>query len=538
MKFLRNILILAVAVFAVSACDTTKIEDAIDNFGIVIGLEAINTSAAVLITDASTGELVNATVETEFTGPNGSDIVDIYSDPLLKVNVKGGILNFGINNEVVPTADQPATVKLRLSSPGYNTTTHTVSITNTGGSDFAVSLVNESNPPAGITFKASTVGTASSNGTTNQEIIVEVSNTDSQTNQESGVEVIIPSGSVLVGANGSALTGSLTASSSYYNAGETEAVKAIPEELFTNINDSVVVMLGASELLITDSNGNEATGFGTTAGKMGVDEVASQEYVLAYTLDQLTYNELKDFVKLLAYDPVTAERTVIQAVPDISSLPDGKVQLSYLIKDQLFRYSMLSYLSNVPCNATIAVTRNGNQGKIPITISDRGFRRTSDLAAASSQLTVNNLFNGLKDVTAVLPSGNYTQQINICAEASPTLILPTAPTNIIDATINVTLSCANNDEKVGVTDIPSASVLYRMENAPLGTPWRVATDLDWNYNSTIQALEGASCKIAAVEQGKRYNLKITYDGNIEETTILIDGPVVAYTEVIDADICN
>ena len=64
------ILLVLLAGFGVASCDLTGLTDAVDDFSIVIGLEPINTSASVLITDAATGELVTRPLRVQFNGEN------------------------------------------------------------------------------------------------------------------------------------------------------------------------------------------------------------------------------------------------------------------------------------------------------------------------------------------------------------------------------------------------------------------------------------------------------------------------------------
>jgi hypothetical protein len=198
----------------------------------------------------------------------------------------------------------------------------------------------------------------------------------------------------------------------------------------------------------------------------------------------------------------------------------------------------LVYFSEQPCNPSLTINRNGNQGKLSVEISEKGFFRTNDLQANVSRLSLRNVTSGSKKITIKLPYTTFEQTVDLCATPNATIDLPTPPPALIDATIQVNVSCQEEKEKVRVTNIPAASIVYREEGAAPGTAWRVATDLSWDYNSTEQALTGGSCVISGVEVGKRYVLKITYDNNVEEATVPVSGTVVEYDETIDADICS
>ena len=79
---------------------------------------------------------------------------------------------------------------------------------------------------------------------------------------------------------------------------------------------------------------------------------------------------------------------------------------------------------------------------------------------------------------------------------------------MIDANIQLNVSCPNPDENIGVTDLPASTILYREVGAPSGTAWRVATNLTWDYDASKQSLTGASCVLNAVESGKKHTVRV------------------------------
>ena len=143
----------------------------------------------------------------------------------------------------------------------------------------------------------------------------------------------------------------------------------------------------------------------------------------------------------------------------------------------------LVYFSEQPCNSILKINRNGNLGKISIEITEKGFRRDVDIQENSNTTSLKNITKGAKKITIRLPFETIEQNVDLCGSTSKTIDLPAMPPALIDATIKVLLTCPNTDDKLRVTDIPAASVVYREKNAPPGTAWRVATDLNWVYNS-------------------------------------------------------
>ncbi|HKL15281.1 MAG TPA: hypothetical protein VJ915_06575 [Balneolaceae bacterium] len=538
MKLLRTLLLILIAFFAVTSCDLTKIEDAVDNFSIVIGLEPINTSATVVITDAVTGELVNAKVETVFSGANGSDVIDMYSDPLQQAEVDNGVLNFGLSNDVEADENNPATVSLRMSAPGYLSVTRNVEISQVGDNAFTVSMIKRDNRPSGVELSDGSAGTTDENGVTSEDVTVTISSTSTATNEETGASVNIASGSVFIGSDGTPLTGTLRSEAVFYNADEPAAVSAVQGELLANSGDSVATMLGAVDISIKDSNGIEATSIqtsGSSAGKAGSD---TGSYIVNFILNANTYSELTQVLRLAYISPTTAERFIIYTVPEVQELDNGRVELRYLLNSNIFRSMALVYFSEQPCNTGLTINRNGNEGTFGYEVFERGFYRSGDLQANSDRITLKNVTRGTKLVRFKLPHTTVEQSIDLCGTGNPTIELPSPPPALIDSEISATLSCTNPSEKVRVTDIPAASILYRESNHSPGTPWRVASNLTWNYDEGTQALTGGSFTATGVETGTEYVFGVTYDNNFEKTTLTITGQQTVYTAVVDTDICD
>jgi len=538
MKLLRTLLLILIAFFAVTSCDLTKIEDAVDNFSIVIGLEPINTSATVVITDAVTGELVNAKVETVFSGANGSDVIDMYSDPIQQAEVDNGVLNFGLSNDVEADENNPATVSLRMSAPGYLSVTRNVEISQTGDNSYTVSLVRRDNSPAGIEVSNGSGGTTDVNGVTSEDVTVTISSTATETNEETGASLSVPSGSVFITGDGTPLTGTLRTEAVFYNADEPAAVSAVQSELLANSGDSVATMLGAVDISIKDSNGNEATSVQTSGSSAGKAVSNTGDYIVNFILNANTYSELTQVLRLAYISPTTAERFIIYKVPEVQQLDNGRVELRYLLNSSLFRSMALVYFSEQPCNSTLSINRNGNEGTFEYEIVEKGFFRSGNLQADSDKIALRNITRGTKSIRIKLPHTTIEQSIDLCGTGNPTIELPSPPPALIDSEISATLSCTNPSEKVRVTDIPAASILYRESNHSPGTPWRVASNLTWNYDEGTQALTGGSFTATGVETGTEYVFGVTYDNNFEKTTLTITGQQTVYTAVVDTDICD
>ncbi len=127
-------------------------------------------------------------------------------------------------------------------------------------------------------------------------------------------------------------------------------------------------------------------------------------------------------------------------------------------------------------------------------------------------------------------TGNFTT----CSPHTATL--PAPPANVIDATVNVSLSCANQDEDITVTTIPTASIRYNLAGAPSGKS-KEATNISWNQDKKGR-VTGGSFDISGVLQGEDYDFTIKIDTETRKRTVNITGQEVDYEEEITSDICS
>lgn len=269
MKF-STLLSLLGLLLVVWACDTTKLEDALDDFAPVIALEEINTSVSVQFVDASTQELINGAVNVTFYGDNADQVVDIYSDPISEVTVENGILSFGISNEIRPTQDQPLGIEIGIDGGStYLSKRVILTLDRTGDNDFEESLVNQQNPPAGVVIRAESVGSTDANNALPAPIRIESVVNQSQKSMlhqslnsqaASGFVCELPAGTIFLNAEGVPLSGSLQARFNYFSPEFEESVNALTEEYFVDDQGNPVQPAGVISMEITDANGNKARG--------------------------------------------------------------------------------------------------------------------------------------------------------------------------------------------------------------------------------------------------------------------------------------
>lgn len=547
------------------SCDVSTLQDAVDDFSVVIGLESINTTSTVMLTDAATGELITRTVRIEFDGPNSDDVIDMYSDPVDRRQVSNGIFNLSIDNSVTPSESNPATIRLKLRADGYQTTTRTVEITREGSSSVSLKMMDENNPPSGVKTTVNSQGSAGQDGAVSETITVESS---SDNNSDYSSTLNVPEGTVLKDANGNPVSGSLTTQLSYFDPSDMDALESLPMEL-EDSDGNIQVAVGSSSLRMTDGNGNITT-ISSEGSSENIDPMEVDFSIATDQINPETGNPYRpgDEVRIFLFDennnPIAEGTSVIRS-ETAAAVNSGYTPNSYLIgavvcidlnadsrcnasdPSALNTGGSFSFNSNIlltspssptSCGGTLTINRNGNTGSLTARLSATGSSKNVTFQAGESSKTISNLPNLNYDVEVPTSGGTATGSNNFCNQTNFTLDLPEPPPNNIDATVNVTAQCSNPDNKVRVTDIPGASVIYRKSNAPSGTSWKSASNLQWDYDEDRQILTGGSFDVESVEQGENYTFKTTYEDKQYTRNLVVDGQSVSYTETLDEGVCN
>ncbi|MTI88396.1 MAG: hypothetical protein FH748_10545 [Balneolaceae bacterium] len=519
---------------AIVSCDTSGLTDAVDDFKVVIGLDPINTTSTVLLTDANSGELVNASVSVDFAGQNGSDIIDIYSDPVDSDEVGDGILNFGIDNSVTPSEDSPAKVTLNLEADGYVGTSKTVSITSLGSNEFSVKLIKESSKPQGVTSATNTEGSTDDSGTVENSFTAEVSGS---TNDGGSAAIEVESGTRFKDTDGNVLTGQLTSEVSYFDPNEASALSAIPTDL-TDENGNPITVLGGSLTSIKDANGHVAATVEASAKSTGAAGSFKQRYTLpeGQLKGGTTPYEAGDKIGLFVlYGDYTGNNFERVLQED----DEGNLFVEFVLS-KMPHIALLKDLSAQYCTSIVSIKRSGNEGNVNIEVFAKGFFSQTTIKSGETNgamVVPRSLETRFRAWAANSPVVTITKS-NVCTNPLGTIELPAPSAPVINATVNVSLKCQNPDEGVSVTDIPGASVIYRKSDAPEGSTWYVATNLSWEFDEANQELSGGSFNVQDVEQGTTYTFQISYDGNTYAREVTISGTSVDYTETIEEDICG
>ena len=267
---------LLIALFA-TACDFQAVEDAFDEFQIVIGLEPIASPVAGVVYNINSGEPIRATLT--FGGAGASSLIDAYSDPLpSQLDVEGGALTFGVSNAVRPSSSSPFTFTVTAEAQGFYSQTRTVTATEVGGIDFEVPMVPEVNANSRIAGTSSAQDSrvqANENGSVQQTVVIQT-----QVNAESQAtaSATVSAGAVALSSTGQPLTGQLQTQIRAYDPGQGST--SLPQGATMSGAGSNQAVIGGIFFSMTDANGQSAasfTGSGSgkaVAGKSGACEQA------------------------------------------------------------------------------------------------------------------------------------------------------------------------------------------------------------------------------------------------------------------------
>lgn len=556
MKIKLSAIIIVLTLAAIS-CDTAKLTDAIDNFAPVIGLEPVNTTGVIQLTDAATGDLITARTTVTFESLSGGSVIDMYSDPLQSVRVNNGFVNFGVSNDLEPSEDNPVRVRMTFEANGYQPLTRRFLLTEEGTTDFVARMVRTSNPPSGVIIGTGSGGNSSESGEVEGDVVIRPSGpAGSGVNPTSPeTEVQIAQGSVLRDESGAVLTGSLTVSTQFYDPTVSQALNALPEVFRDAAEERNGLVLAAAEMSITDASGRRAVRVGNgTAGRMVPgdamlnNEDGADEYFIEFILPDEIVEQYLQVLQLAIFRATGGDRfEFIQLAELIGSIVtispttiEGFTNVSIQMNSELpFQYMLLAGLDGLVCSGVINVNRNGNSGSLSFEASQSGAFYSGSILQGRNSITVQGILPGSYKVSVNAAQSTATVEAHdFCQNGDVTVNLPAPPPNTIDATVDLVLQCTNPSERLRVTSIPGATVQYRAVGAPSGTTWRKATGLEFDYNPASQALRGGTFVMNSVLRDTSYDVKILYDTETEEGVVTVTGERFTHTEIIDSDICG
>jgi hypothetical protein len=562
--------VLAGSMLFLQSCDITKLQDAIDDFGVVVELEPINTTATVLVSDEASRQLIRIPVSVTFEGQNGGDVIDLYSDPMPNLTLNSGILTFGLRNQVTPSQTSPATVRVRLEANGYLPKTETFTISNDGASTFFATMIKISAPPAGLETASASAGSADASGATTAPITFEVESTGGEEQEQMGGGIEVDQGTVLVDASGQRLSGALTASITYVHPDEQGAMSIVPVEFTQNVADSVVNLLGFVEASIRDASGRIAEGVeGDAASKaFGANEANVSQFRKEFRLPAQTWNRDRANIRIISRLRNNNNRIIIRRSPDrVRAMPGNQVGILYSIPSNVNPKvaALVRVNPQIGCNMRVNFNRNGNRGVFRLTVLSRGIFRDNILQGNQSVALFDNLPPEPVRMAIRLPNGRVINRViqNPCSGRSakdagfidyvsnddddprplPTVeqdvALDPPPPAEITTNVQATVGCRVSGQLLRITSVSGAAIAYRRQGTQ--DEFVIADNINFIYTpqNNPTHLTGATLTLESVTDGAVYDYEFILDSKVEHRgTATVTGATTNISITVDISACS
>lgn len=556
-RFLRYALVALAAAGLFTACDLQDVQQAADDFRVVVELPPIETVANVQVMDLRTHAPVNRAVTLTFDGPDAGAVIDAYSDPISKAALKGGFTTFGIDNARVPSSGDPVRLRVKAEAEGYLTTTVPVVIDEPGTANVRVRLVPDDprQSPEGVAGSRTHANV--DRGALRKDVAASTS-VSKASGASAHAAASIPKGTALYAADGSPLSGRLTVDLAAYEAND-KGLRALPASVRENKDGRSLV--SAARLRVQDAQGRTAARFGTNGTAMTTKAGASAKSVagLSLTLSTGTVSSnmaLSHYVLRLEDGTDVVEVYVPMAAVDGAGLTVG-VQGSQLIVSGVAHdistltgssgdlYLSLSGVASRTCtpSGTINVAANGHTGTGALTVGGNGLYYEKSISVTGGQTTSVSVSNLVTDptlpdvstewpVTAIAPNGETTTAlVDLCGGGTATMTLPAPSSSLIDATVSVDPNCPAGQQIPFTGEVDGYVLNYR--KAGTTADFQPVSGNAVTVTSTDTYLTGVDVQMTNVEASTDYEFYAAFDGESGYRTITMpatDGGTVVFTD--------
>jgi hypothetical protein len=576
MKHSLPTLILAIFTFSfsTSSCDTTGIENALEDFNVVIELEEINTMASVLLIDANTKALVERDAEIVFLGQNKEAIIDLYSDPIQEISTQNGSFNFGIQNTNIPSSENPWTVFIRIEANGYQVVQQPLVLTNNGENHFIIELINISNPPNGITIMDSNVTGQSLAGIIEDSLIIPFDNIQNPSIEDA--QFTIPKGTELTKEDGSPFSGPFKIQSTFFDVSDFSAMS----QLLGIINYQ---MISAFRVEAQDMNGKSLKMYSPNQSKSSFSD-CEFSVPITHDIESTTRHSLNYIgsvsplrIETFEANPVVVGSwngsSTVNSTPinsddnniDVVNIPTNLVSIvditisSPLDNNPVWVFDTDANINvrfnkeNKSCGdintivtpaeretVTLSIDRNGIEGDIRAHIIKPGFSAYYTIpdgqSSTSQEIHVGNEYRiELHHKSSML---GLFSEYNLSSNDLNTRIFTLNPENryLIPVELQVKVQCSDPSEKFRIKAENMVSHLKYSRSDR--NRFRQANNLRFEYDSQEMSTTGASATLDLVQLGFEHTFKLYFDGGVYTSDVLINDSPFEYVQVIDSDSCS
>lgn len=545
LKHITPLALLTAMVLTVAGCDVTAAEDAFNELGIIIELPPINTVVSGKILNANNGAPITQEMTITFAGPNGGDLIDIYSDPIASVVVKGGFFTIGLDNAVAPTFDNAAMFTASVEVPGFLAQTKQVRVFETGSGAFTIRLVSEDprQAPKGAAGTRNTSVNSGTNGTVASAVTV---TTPPTANNNVTASAAVASGTTVKDADGNALTGQITTDLTVYD-NSAQSLQSLPDAAKVTDTGDPISISGGVTFKMVDTAGKVAAKFEGGSGKTASHCSAASVTIGVADADGTTVTIFA--INLDTYRVVIAGTETVSGgevhlclgtggfdPSSLGSAPSGIVYVAGTITELC------------AASATVNFNLNGWTGQLPVEATGTGVSYAGEFS--HTQLSVPFTLSALIPPPFTIPAGNYTATVyspdrsvsgsailNPCGGGTHDITLP-APTNTISSVITVRPSCPSG-QKVRVTgSLSGLSVSYVPNPNTNGADPITIPSADIVINTTSTEFTNATVTARNVENGQNVTFTVVLGGDSSDRNVTF-APTVTLTDVTDLnDLCQ
>lgn len=241
-------------------CRNDDDETPLSGVEVIVDYDLVKTHIVIKCIDANSEELLaNQLVELKITGENAGEVIDFWGAKPAKFRTDQGIIHLALNpNASAPSSTNRKSFSILAEADGYISTGQFVRIYDEGIHQVLLFMVNENNPPEGVSIAdEQDVSNAGQNGVLENEIAVSTPN--------EGINFTIPSGSALKDEAGVPLEGSIDVFIAHFENTTEEALRSYPGGFSTLVNTSneglsegMFVTAGFAAIEVTDQTGRRA----------------------------------------------------------------------------------------------------------------------------------------------------------------------------------------------------------------------------------------------------------------------------------------
>jgi hypothetical protein len=506
----------------VTSCDFGAAGDAVDRFEVLVGLPSLASVVNVQAVDASDGSPISQEVQVTFDGQDESSVVDIYSDPLSEITVKGGFANFAVDSTRSPLSENPVRLTLRAQAEGFSATSVSVQITQEGSVNRVIRLSPE-NPEQsseGTSGSRETVNT-DDNGETTTAVTAQTGKTSSGSDAAEG-SASIPAGTSLRTADGEPLQGQVTTDLSVFD-NSSNAQELLPAEAKVTENGRRQIR-GAVRFQAKDGDGRRASQYGGVEGGEATEIAAdlptlstssgtpSVTFVNPSTGASRTVElAASNSSQRLSAGKRAQEETTFQFIDGkvVVTTPSGKTDSIDMSQFEGEFFAAIGLEPSQRCapQGTLDIGSNGQSGSLDVSVSGEGLSANTQVSIPRSQspftLSAADLFGvemipDVGSATVTLRAADEQEvstQIDLCSE-STSLDLPAPASDRISATVRVVPDCPQGERLPVSPPFDGYSVTYRQSGST--DQYQTVPKEDITINTTDDDLETVTSAVVPV----------------------------------------